>query len=106
MKREYIDYVNDIYAEIVNIDKFIKGMDFHKFFADLKTSHAVVRSLEIIGEAAGKIPDDITKRYSAVPWEKIVGMRNRMAHEYFGVETNLKFTVEKIILDYEKLICN
>lgn len=56
------------------------------FMADKKTVNAVVRSLEIIGEATGKIPEDVRERYPDVPWEEIIGMRNRLIHEYFGVD--------------------
>jgi uncharacterized protein with HEPN domain len=114
MKREYIDYVNDIAGEIKNIEKFIEGMDYPGFSTDLKTSHAVIRSLEVIGEAAGNLPDDVKKNYPDEPWYKIAGIRNKIAHEYFGVDLKivwktikedlprLKFTAEKIIKDYEQ----
>lgn len=114
MKREYIDYVKDILSETEFIEKTIKEIDYQKFLADKKTSHAIVRSLEIIGEAVKKLPPDIKKRYPQQPWAKIAAMRNIIAHEYFGVDLKivwntakermpqLKETAKKIIEDYDR----
>jgi uncharacterized protein with HEPN domain len=64
-------------------------MSAEAFMADKKTVNAVVRSLEVIGEAAGKIPKDIRSRYTDIPWDEIIGMRNRLVHEYFGVDLDI-----------------
>lgn len=82
MKREYKDYIIDA---IEKIEKFTQNMEFKDFECDDKTILAVVKSLEIIGEAAKKIPPRIKKLYLNVPWKKIAGMRDKLVHEYFGV---------------------
>ncbi len=59
------------------------------FIKDKKTVDAVVRNLEIIGEAAGHIPESIRKRFPNIPWKAIAGMRNKLIHEYFGIDTEI-----------------
>ncbi len=83
------DYLNDIAESVEDISDFTAGMTFEEFSADRKTVKAVVRCLEVIGEAANKITPDIRAGYSHVPWEEIVGMRNRLIHEYFGVDVSI-----------------
>jgi len=60
-------------------------MDFEQFSNDQKTVDAVIRNLEIIGEAAHKLPEDIKKASSKIEWKKIIGLRNILIHEYFGI---------------------
>jgi uncharacterized protein with HEPN domain len=78
--------VDDISESIEKIERYIEGMTQDDFQSDEKTSDAVVRNLEIIGEAAARLPEDFTNRYSEVEWVKIIGLRNRIVHEYFGVD--------------------
>lgn len=85
-KRIFADSLNDILNEIERIFKFIGKMTYAKFIRDEKTIYAVTRSLEIIGEATKNIPDDIKNNYNQIPWNKISGMRNKLIHEYFGVD--------------------
>jgi uncharacterized protein with HEPN domain len=87
--RTILDYLEDISVAISDIGSFVQGMSADGFMADKKTVNAVVRSLEIIGEATRKIPEDIRERYPDVPWEEIIGMRNRLIHEYFGVDLDI-----------------
>lgn len=68
------------------IEAYTKGYDIDKFISDPKTVDAVVRNLEIIGEASKLIPDTIKTNYPKIPWNLIVGLRNRIAHEYFGID--------------------
>jgi uncharacterized protein with HEPN domain len=88
-ERTILDYLEDISGAISDIRSFVQGMSTEAFMADKKTQNAVVRSLEITGEAAGKIPKDVQDRYAEVPWEEIIGMRNRLIHEYFGVDLEI-----------------
>jgi len=83
------DYLIDILESIKDITDFTDGMTFDQFSVDRKTVKAVIRCLEIIGEAANKIPNNVREKYPEVPWTEIVGMRNRLIHEYFGVDVNI-----------------
>lgn len=59
------------------------------FFNDTKTIDAVVRNLSVIGEAVNNIPDEIKIKYQDIPWDEIIGMRNKVIHEYFGVDADI-----------------
>jgi uncharacterized protein with HEPN domain len=65
---------------------FTRGMDFSTFSTDRRTNLAVVRALEIIGEATRHVPKSIRRRYPDVPWQDMAAMRNKLIHEYFGVD--------------------
>ena len=80
------DYIRDILDAIDKAAQFAPGDDFDSFVADSKTIFAVVRALEIIGEAAKQIPDGIRAKYSDVPWREMTGMRDKLTHEYFGMK--------------------
>lgn len=69
------------------IQTYTTNYDLNKFAADLKTVDAVVRNLEVIGEAARYIPSEIESKHPEVPWAEMRGLRNVLAHEYFGVNT-------------------
>ena len=81
--------VEDILEAIGKIERYTANMSFEDFLADEKSSDAVVRNLEIIGEAARNVPEDICLRFPNVPWDKMRGMRNMLAHEYFGVSLQI-----------------
>lgn len=82
-------YFEDIRTSIGNIEEYTKGLGFEDFRDDKKTIDAVVRNLEVIGEAARNIPKELKKEYLNVPWEKMVSMRNKVIHEYFGVDVEI-----------------
>ena len=65
------------------------GLDFDAFEADRKTVDAVERNLEIIGEATANLPDEVLARWPEVPWRYMKGVRNLLAHEYFGVDVGI-----------------
>lgn len=85
MKRGYKDYIVDVVDAIDKIERFTENMEFNDFESDDKTLLAVVKSLEIIGEAVKKIPENVRKIYPEIPWSKIAGMRDKLVHEYFGI---------------------
>jgi uncharacterized protein with HEPN domain len=87
--RDYTFYLKDILAAMESIEGFIAGMDLEAFQADDKTASAVMRKLEIIGEAVKQIPEEIRQQYSQVPWKEMAGMRDRLIHFYFGVDYHL-----------------
>jgi uncharacterized protein with HEPN domain len=98
IKAEFLDYIDDILDAILKIQTFLSGFDFETFSKDDKTQFAVIRALEIIGEASKKIPDKIKTSYSDIPWREIAGMRDKLIHDYFGVDIDVvwKTAVEDI----------
>lgn len=91
-------YLRDILAAMGAIEEFVKGMDFEEFSKDDKTSSAVMRKFEIIGEASKKLPEAIKKKYPEVPWKEMAGMRDKLIHFYFGIDYKLVWqTIEQRI---------
>ena len=95
MKRDYRDYLSDIATSIKDIEDFTRGLTYRKFSKDKKTINAVVRSIEIIGEATKNIPASLRNKYSSIPWKKMAGMRDKLIHEYFGIDIKILWTVAK-----------
>jgi len=90
MSKRSIDLLlNDILESIDKVEQYTRGMSFDTFSNDQKSVDAVVRNLEIIGEAANRLPDDFKERHSNVEWHKVVGLRNRIIHEYFGIDLQI-----------------
>ena len=77
--------VEDILACIQKIESYTSGLTFEQFSIDDKTVDAVIRNFEIIGEAAGNIPLEVQEKYPELAWLEMRGMRNIVAHEYFGI---------------------
>ncbi len=94
-KRDYLDYIQDIVDSIIDIENFIGDMDFNDFSQDKKTLNAVVRSLEVIGEAAKKVPESLRKKYQSLPWREMAKMRDKLIHGYFGVDIDIVWKVVK-----------
>lgn len=86
MIREYRDYLVDIIDAIEKVESFTKGMTFETFEKDVKTTFAVIRAFEIMGEAVGKIPSGVRNKHKNIPWKEMAGMRNKLIHEYFGIK--------------------
>ncbi|MDP6776144.1 MAG: DUF86 domain-containing protein [Candidatus Latescibacteria bacterium] len=84
-EREYLDYLEDIADAAEKAQRFVAGMVYATFIKDDKTAFAVVRALEIIGEAAKRVPPDICLRHTEVPWRLMAGMRDKLIHDYSGV---------------------
>jgi uncharacterized protein with HEPN domain len=94
-RRDYRDYLQDILDSINDIESFILGMGFEEFKGDRKTINAVVRSIEVIGEASKRIPRSLKAKYKGVPWREMAGMRDKLIHEYFGVDVEILWKTAK-----------
>ncbi len=109
MKKEVRDYIEDIIFAMQNAMNFIEGMKYDEFIKDTKTLYAVVRSLEIIGEATKQIPKDIKNRYPEIPWKQMAGMRDKLIHEYFGINDEkiwetLNKDIPRLLPIFQKII--
>ena len=96
-RRVHVDYLHDILENTYKALDFVKGMTGDDFLQDEKTVFAVIRALEIVGEATKKIPDEIRAKYPDIPWREMAGMRDKMVHDYFGV--NLMVVWKTIVED-------
>ncbi len=86
MKRDVRLFINDIKTNILDIESFSKGLNLEKFEKDKLRQNAIMRSLEIIGEASKNVPPDFRKKYPKIPWRDIAGFRDILSHSYFGVD--------------------
>ncbi len=88
MKRDKA-YLQHILDAISNIEKFIEGVTKEEFLDNVEKQYAVLRGLEIVGEAAKNISRELKKKYTHVPWKEVAGMRDKLVHQYFGVNLDL-----------------
>lgn len=114
MKREFLDYIEDIIEAMNNAMNFARDMKYDDFTKDNKTIYAMVRALEIIGEAVKNLSDEVKQQYPQIPWRDMAGMRDKLIHEYFGVNKKvvwdtikdelpkLKPLFEKILEDFQE----
>lgn len=93
--RELNDYLADILTAIIEVDQFIAGMTFDQFEEDRKTINAVIRSLEVLGEATKHIPVSFRNKHPDIPWSKMAGMRDVLIHDYMGVDLLTVWKVAK-----------
>ena len=94
-KRDWKILFDDILESIDKINLYTKDIDFEKFISNSMIIDAVVRNIEIIGEASSKIPEEIKNNFSEIPWIKLKGIRNRIVHDYFGVDVNIIWEIIK-----------
>lgn len=87
--RDWRFRIEDILESLDMIEQYTKGMDKAAWKKDKKTMDAVIRNIEIIGEAANHIPDEIQRQIPDTPWHLMKGMRNILIHEYFGVDSDV-----------------
>ena len=105
MPRDYKQQLDDILQAITFIREYVKDMDYKAFEADRKTQDAVIRNLEIIGEAARIIPDEVRDKAAQIQWYKIIALRNILIHEYFGVNLKIVWDVVRNKLDALESAC-
>jgi uncharacterized protein with HEPN domain len=96
MRREIGDYVKDIVNAMDKALAFIENMSYEEFVRDDKTAFAVIRAIEIIGEAVKRIPEEVRRKYPDIPWRGMAGMRNKVIHEYTGVDLKVVTVKERI----------
>lgn len=103
--RKHRDYLEDIANEIRKVSYFIKEFSFEQFKTDEKTVYAVIRAIEIIGEASKKVPDEIKRNQTVIPWREISGMRDKLVHDYSGVNLGIVWkTATEDLPEIEPLI--
>lgn len=95
MKRDYALFIKDIADCINKIEEFVGNISFSEFVKDDKTSSAVVRKLEIIGEAAKNVPEHIRQKHKNIPWKDMARMRDKIIHFYFGIDYEIVWKVIK-----------
>ena len=104
-KRKAKLYIEDIKNSIKKIEKYTKGLDFNEFIKDTMTMDAVVRNLTIIGEAANNIPNEIKSKNPHIAWTEAISMRNKVTHEYFGVDEDILWqTIKEDLPVFKKQI--
>ena len=86
-------YLQDLLVAMTRIAEYLEGFDFDQFKKDYKTVDAVVRNFEIIGEASKKIPDHIKENNPDLPWDEMYLLRNKVSHEYFGIDYEIIWDV-------------
>jgi uncharacterized protein with HEPN domain len=95
VKRDIRDYLQDILTHINLAEQFIEGFTFDELKEDDKTTLALTRAVEIIGEAAKQIPLSLREQYPEIAWKDLVGMRDRLAHVYFGIDLDVVWSTTK-----------
>ena len=95
IKREFILYLEDMLLSMNRIEEYLSDLDFKKFKQTHLVVDAIIRNFEIIGEASKNIPIDIQKKYPEIPWKKMYGLRNLIAHEYFGIDYEMIWEIAR-----------
>jgi uncharacterized protein with HEPN domain len=93
--KDYRDYIQDMLEAISDVYDFIGTMGFEEFLKDKKTVNAVLKSIEILGEASKRIPQNLRDKYPAVPWKRMAGVRDKLIHEYSGVDLEIVWKLIK-----------
>ena len=113
MSLEFLDFIEDILDAIAKAEAMLSGVDFETFEDDYQLNFAVVRALEIIGEATKRLPESVRDQYSEIPWKDMAGMRDRIIHGYDAVNLRIVWDtvkkripairpkIQQILADYE-----
>ena len=107
-KRGDFELVCDMKEAIGRISSYVANLSYDAFLRDSKTQDAVVRNLEIVGEAAKNISNNFKKSHSLIPWKNLAGVRDRLIHHYFGVNFDIIWSIAKddlpnLIVEFEKI---
>jgi len=92
-KRSVSLLLDDMWEAIERIERYTKGVAHETFTHDEKTIDAVARNLEIIGEAANRLPEEFKRQHPDIAWPQIVGLRHRIVHDYFGIDLRLVWEI-------------
>ena len=95
-KRSDIDLLDDIVICMEKIQSYLSGLSYHEFINDSKTQDAVIRNVEVVGEAVRHLSSTIKFRYNHIPWQAIAGTRDRLIHGYFGVNIDIVWEIATI----------
>ena len=105
MKKDPLVYIDDIRDSIEAVKRYTAGLTKEAFFNSTEKQDAVYRRLELIGEAANRVPDEFRSQYPQIPWNKIIGMRNVLIHEYDSIDLDCVWeTIQKDIPELERYI--
>ena len=85
--------LEDIWEAVEKIERYVSGFDHDAFVRDDKTIDSVVRNLEIIGEAASRLPQNFKMQHSEIEWPKIIGLRHRIVHDYFNIDVEIVWEI-------------
>ena len=107
-KRGDFELVCDIKEAVHRIGGYLGDLSYNDFLRDAKTQDAVVRNLEVIGEAAKNVSAGLKKTYAPIPWKKLAGVRDRLIHHYFGVNLDIIWNIAKkelplLAAEFEKI---
>lgn len=97
--RDVLLLLDDMLQSALKIKRYVKDIDFDTFIADEKTVDAVVRNFEIIGEASNRIDTDFKDSNPEIEWNRIRGFRNRIIHDYFGIDYEIVWSIIESYLD-------
>lgn len=108
-KRADIDFLSASREAILRIKAYTKELSYEQFLEDIKTQDAVVRNLEIIGEATKNISEELKKKYPQIRWKDLAGVRDKLIHHYFGVNLDIVWNIVKeelpeIVLQLEGIL--
>lgn len=92
-KRRDPDYVSDLREAMQRITAYTGGLSYQQFMEDSRTQDAVVRNIEVIGEAVKRLSSSLKKQHPAIPWKDMAGMRDKVIHHYFGINYDIVWTV-------------
>ena len=105
MKKDPLVYIDDIRDSIEAVKRYTAGLTKEAFFNSTEKQDAVYRRFEVIGEAANRVPDEFRNQYPQIPWNKIIGMRNVLIHEYDSIDLDRVWeTIQKDISELEGYI--
>jgi len=95
INRDYNLYLEDMLTSMLRIEEYIGEMKFKEFKMNYMIVDAIIRNFEIIGEASKSLPLELKNKYPEIPWKKMYGLRNLIAHEYFGIDHEMIWEIAK-----------